>query len=543
MGYGMQPRKKPAAEEPFNPHLGNPGGVGTPRYKGKLRTRTKAQNKRATIGGGLGSAGAAAKKRGTKMTSDFGPGSPHRLRARTNADNAAAKLPKPKQTNKTAAAGSRGTSGSGGSSRSGSGGSSRSGGGSRGGTSASVESSGPATPGRPTGTTPAARGRSKQNTSAGRAAGESTADAQIKDPIKDMFGAARRTLDAEAQKMEAIRQARIADLAKFDEYMKQAREKANGTLQSQFAASAADAASARTAADARVNSLIEQAKGIVQNPDAQAQSGMTAGEQSFGFQQQADGYRSAATAFNQSNLMQRNVERQNEDFARSQDMRSSTENNYNRFLDNLRKERVGLDTEEAKARITQANADRQYALDREAGDFLKDYRQQQLGIEATKAETDRIKVINQANLQRESLKLKAAVEQGRLTLREAEIQARERIAASNVSQKEKDRRTRVAIARIRSGGATASNPAKGAQAGMQKYINEMLAGTYGGKKFTEIDDHGRSNIVRGAVVRLATENPGINARQAWTLMNSVFGGALMESNPQYLRLVNQNFKR
>jgi hypothetical protein len=311
-------------------------------------------------------------------------------------------------------------------------------------------------------------------------------------------------------------------------------------LQQQFAASASDANAARAAGDSRINGLIDQARSLVSNPDAQNQSGMTANNEAFGFQQKADGYRSAANAFSQSNLMERNVNRQNEDFARAQELRTGVDSRYNTWRQNLAKQRGELDTGEIKARIDQQNADRQFGLDQEAADFLKEYRRGQLGVEQTNAETNRLKAISQANYNNESLKLKALVEEGRLTLSQARLQLQDRIAASNSSQKEKDRLTRIGLARLK---ATGGNPAKGAQSGVQKFVADTLTTRYDGKKFGEIDDHGRSNIVRGAIVRLATENPGINARQAWTVMNSFFGGKLMESNPQYLKLVNQNFRR
>lgn len=420
----------------------------------------------------------------------------------------------------------------------------------------------PPAPGRPAGKSPGARGRAQRNTAAGRTSGRDTANAQVdktaqNDPIATMYGAARRSLDAESERMDAIRQQRIADMAKFDQYMAQARAASNTTLQQQYAASAADARSAQANGDQRINDLIAQARAQVSGGALDA-SGITANQESFGFQQKADGAAAASNAFDQANLMTRNVERQDEDFARSQSMRDNLDSRYNTWLSDLSKKRSDLVLQEGQDRFKQQAADRQFALDARAAQFLEDYKRSQLGIAQTNAETARIKAINTANFNRETLKLRAKIADGQMSLSQARLELQARLGKANIAQKERDRLTKIGIAKlnaaarftaaqaraagVKASGTAAKNPSEGAVDTVKSFLSDTLANTYGGKTWDKVDDHGKSETVRGAITALATENPGMSSVAALQVLTSVFGGPLMTSNPQYRSMVESMFQ-
>lgn len=412
-------------------------------------------------------------------------------------------------------------------------------------------SSGTAAVGRPAGTSAGARNRSRQNTSAGKAAGTQTAETVTTTaaPSSSLYDAARRNLQADRDRADAVRQQRVADMAKFDEFMRQAREASNSTLQQQFAASATQAQQTQSDVAARVSALADQLKGQVGgSADVAKAAGITATNQAYGFRAQADAASSAANAFNQSNLMQRNVERQNEDFARSADMRATNNQRYDQFLANLDKQGRNIDLEEAKAKITQANADRQYELDKQSADFLNQYKSAQLGIAQTNAETSRInaqtkqyQIKNQASLNNRKLALQQQVAAGNLTLKQANLQLRREIAASNLSESQKNRAMKLKIAN-----GTAANAMKDSPTWLQKFVTTRMTQN-GVTNFNAGGDPFRAATVRGAIDAMAAQYPNMTQTQATQLLASQFGTELMQSNintpTSYIAQIRARFKR
>lgn len=404
--------------------------------------------------------------------------------------------------------------------------------------------------GRPQGKSKGERDRSRENTAKGREKGEQTAE-ETK-PSSGLFDAARRQLDKEATRMAELRAQRIREMEKFDAYVQQARAQANGTLAQQYAALNQQATEARTGGAARVADLANQAAAQVGGTlGTAAASGITATNDAFGFIHKADGVASAANAFTQANLTTRNTERQNEDLARGRDFRGDIDRNYDEFLTQLDRKRAQLEVDEIKASIEQANADRQFALDEQANEFLQDYRRQQLGIEQTDAETRRLNAetqrqvaINNANYREQSLNLKAQIESGRLTLRQAELQWRKRIDKAKLKSADKDRALRIGLAQIRlaeSADRRASTVTKGGVEYLRKFVNDRVAA--GGKRWNEADDGYRYNTTRAAITALKAQYPNLTATQATQILAAQFGGDYLAGNGHFRDDINRYWPR
>lgn len=399
---------------------------------------------------------------------------------------------------------------------------------------------GPAPVGRPAGSSPGERSRNREAAAAGRTEGAAAADQALS--VSTLFDAARRSLQADRDRMDALRAQRLKDLEKFDSYIQQARQQANSTLQQQFAASAQQAQTSRDQYANRAAELAQQASAQVGSTAIQNAAGIGATNQAYGFRANADGISSASNAFNTASLMQRNTERQNEDFARGGALRSDLDMRYQKALADLDKQGRDIEMQQIKAQIDQQNADRQFKLDQEAADFLRSYRQDQLGVERFKAETERIRITNSATLQKAKLDLEAQVQAGNLSVKEAQLRLRQAIAESDLTEKQKDRAMRLRIAKIRAGGA-AGNPNKDATTFLSSWVKNRLASQGNGATWDQTGDPFKASTVRGAIAALRLQYPQMTQSQAAAALTSHFGSPLMQSNPAYAQLVAQTFKR
>lgn len=402
-----------------------------------------------------------------------------------------------------------------------------SGGGSGTGTKTSV-----GTRGRPPGRSQGARDRNRNAAAEGRQTGAATAAAVKPDPIGELYGAARRQLDDEQRRMDVIRQQRISDMAKFDDYMRQARESSSTTLRQQFADSAQQANAARQASTTSVDQYLTAAKAAVGGPVSN--SATAAQGQSAALAQQGTLAQTNAVTQNQDTLAARNVSRGAEDIARSGELRSGVDNRYQNFLDSVSKQRFNLDLEEKKSRIDQGNKDRQYDLDRQAADFLNQYKMAQLGIAQNDSKTKMFTAQASAAYQQNLLKLR----NGELSLKQALGQVNADLKARGLNIQER----RVKLAEFEAAAKRQKVNTKGAVDAVRKYQTDMLASTFGGATWDRVDDHGKSETIRGAITKLAMDYPGMTWQQATQAMASVFGGDKMKSNPQYRKMIQQRFK-
>lgn len=410
----------------------------------------------------------------------------------------------------------------------------------RGGSGGGGGGGGSAPVGRPAGGSQGERKRTREAGAAGRAQGAAAADEAL--GTSSLFDSARRSLQAERDRQAALREARLRDLEKFDAYIQQARQQANSTLQQQFAASAQQAQTSRDQFANRAAELAQQASAQVGGTAIQNAAGIGATNQAYGFRAQADGVSTASNAFNSANLMQRNTERQNEDFARSAALRGELDLRYNKTLADLDRQGRDLELQEIKATIEQKNADRQYELDRQAAEFLQSYRQGQLGVEQFNAETRRIEITNAATLQQAKLQLEQQVAAGNLTAKQANLELRRAIAQSDLTEKQKDRAMKLRIAKIRAGGA-AGNPNKDATTFLGNWVKNRLASQGNGATWDQTGDPFKASTVRGSIAALKLQYPGMTQSQAAAALTSHFGARLMQSNPAYAQLVAQTFKR
>ena len=412
----------------------------------------------------------------------------------------------------------------------------------------------------------------------GRGAPADTATSVVSSNSSSMFDAARRSVEADRARADAIRAQRVKDLERFDEYMRQAREASNRTLNDHFTASTklAQENVARTAQTAV--SLAQQAAGQVSgNTAILDSSGVTAAAQT------ADANRAANTRIGMENtdaqgyLATRAAERTNEDFARSADLRGSMENKYQNWLTQLDKQDVDIDIKEATAASQAAVAQQKLAIDQQAADFLNQYRQSQLGIQTANAETDRtnaqtrrIQVSNQATAQREGLRLRAMIANGQMSMRQAELSLRQNIAAANLASKEKDRILRQQLGMLRET-RQATSPSLGA---LDKGLAKMLE-TFGSPTaannpmkdttdflgqfvarrvralpsnglipptFQTAGDQFQKETILAAIGALKLQYPYLTASQASEVLGVQFGGGLMVKDPIYAQTVKSSFR-
>lgn len=337
------------------------------------------------------------------------------------------------------------------------------------------------------------------------AAAPATAAATPENPIDSIYNAAGRQLDKQERAAQAQLEARLADQRAFDEYVARVRQQANTTLGDQFAASAANAAKARDASLNTVRSYTDQAIASAGgNQDVLAASGAAANMTSNAFNTAATAQDSAAAQQLQGVLTEYQAGQSNMDLARSANMRSESEADRRATMSDIAQKRFDLSQEQAKARIEQANTDRQSALDQRMADIAEAQAVQKYGLDVYNAETQRIGT-------------KTPEE------RAAERAMEENLNASTIAKNNADAKKALSS----SMGSNAANK-----------VMQDLNGWYGDEMkrlgVASVDDVGdaqsRIEIGRTAVQQLASMHDGLSVEQAYRALRAILPPHVINDN-------------
>lgn len=353
------------------------------------------------------------------------------------------------------------------------------------------------------------------------------------DPITGLYAAARRDIDRRQQVADATRLARLEDQKKFDEWVAQQRGASNQSMQDAFARSAADAQAARQLSYDKVSQLaneaIRQSNGIA---DMLKQAGTDANLGAYGFRTAADAENSSMGAFNTAAQAERFNSQSEADRARAANMVSAYNAQNMRAQEALNQERSQLGLDEIKTRMEQRAADRQYRLDQQAAQFLQGLQEGELQVKQFEAETDRLKVSLTAKQQAEANRIRSAIADGQLTLREAELQLKRK-----GYQLEK-RKQILAEAKERNGGGEADKIRRESVEFLNKWNNDNLA-----QQGLAAAPRGDAGIAyaRSAVQALKAFNRGMTSQAALRTLASVLPGDVLRDN-RILQAIDASFR-
>ncbi|MCW0193389.1 MAG: hypothetical protein OJJ55_19080 [Rhodococcus sp.] len=388
------------------------------------------------------------------------------------------------------------------------------------------------------GSTSAAAGGTKQQKPKGAKATGSAASTTTTttaaapfDEIGSYYEAAGRQLDRQQQIIDAQRLAKMEDQRVFDEWSAKQRATASDTLKSQFEKSAADAQAARQASLDTIKSYAGEALKQAGGTGILAQSGAQSVSDSYGFLQDATAKQGAQGAFNQAALTERNTAQAEADRARASNLMASYNAAQRAGTDKITEQRGNMALQEIKDRMSKTESDRAYELNKVAADYLNQKNETELGIKQYNAETDRMKVLTNADIQRSALALKEQVAQGTLSYQQAMVQIRKDANKLSGTKADKDRAARMAIAKMK--GGSSNDPATAA-----KYFDSWW-------KNSGITDVGTGtqarNYARTAIQALRGAYPQLKAGQALSILTGRLGGSVM-SDPDIRARVASNFK-
>ncbi len=349
------------------------------------------------------------------------------------------------------------------------------------------------------------------------------------DSVETLFGAAQRDIERRQQIAEQTRLNRLQDQKAFDQWVLDQRGRSDQSLSNAFAKSAADATAARQQSLDAVNryagEATRQASGVQGIMDAAGQANDLT---SYGFRQDATAADSAGAAFTQAALSQRQNQQQEGDRARAANMVSSYNAQAAKSKDQLNTERTQLDVKEIEARIDQGNKDRQFQLDQQAADFLRNLKGEELGVKQYSAETDRIKAKLSANAQAESNRIKEQYNQGKLTQGQLNL----KLKAIRI------RDQRRAAARTASGGGNGAKLTQDASKFLTSWNNDTL--TAQGLTGAPQGDVGIA-YARSAVSKLRGFAPGLKVGQAYSMLAGILPGDVM-SDQRIINAITASFK-
>ena len=490
----------------------------TPRTKTPLRSRTTAQEDQATKNGLLYAAGRAAGGVGTEVAGGE-PGSPFRLRTRTVAENRAAdrnagkaKPPKkaspaPKTTPSDAVTAPR-----------------TGGGAPTTGVPASAPQTGAQAPKTGTGSgskkgATATSGGSGASTPAA-APGSAAVDKAPEYPTinwDEYFNPAKRALESSQKANESRRTQNVADWQAFNSWMESKRAEAGSALASQNAAIASSGLEAQKAA---IDASVKAAGG---NADLLRNAGATTTMANAGLAQSG--------LINQQSAEQNYIKNQQDvNAARSARQLSNINNIYNTNAAQIRDKGIELDQtiagkkaqdvmDKYKSDAATFAAQKQYELDQQAAEFLNTLKTGELEVKQYQAQTERIKVKNEATAKQRALQLSLLVEQGKMTRSAADRQLKKEIATAKLTEAAADRATRVLIAGVNK---NRTDMAK-VQTWAQTWKANTLSGDFAGDSFNKLSTDDQNAVMNRSLTALKGAYPNLKRAQVYTILGSLFG--------------------
>lgn len=375
--------------------------------------------------------------------------------------------------------------------------------------------------------------------------------------VNPLWAAARNAVSTQEKLADDNRKASMEDLERFKDWISKEQQKAQETLQERHGVSRAEAEEASTAAEQSLLSMVEAAsKAMGGNSDLMDSAGITSAmERAAALDAGSAGEKLANATSQQAATDRMDVERQanQKQYDEILERINTTYQNEKAFAALQRNAVEGQAAGAqygASAAAEAANAaerrhvrdvnreEYRYAQDfnfrskqaaREAKaeaamqKFLNDYKLAELGVQQQDANTrrinaqsTRIKTRAEAKMAKLRLQLDRQVQQGKMTNAARDRKLRQQIARMNVTQKEKDRITRIALA-----GGSGSGGTKAAQKELRSWFNTTVPNAYG-EEFGRLGGSDKLQVAHQAIDVLSTF-PNLTPSQALAMLRANVG--------------------
>lgn len=361
------------------------------------------------------------------------------------------------------------------------------------------------------------------STTAAGGTGSTTEDDDSLDEINvdTLYSPAFRYLDKQKSVIEEQNKANIADNAAFKAWQDEQRTK------SETALGGALKDIGQQNADAQKNiqdNAVKYTNDALQNlaggsSDIQRLAGLeaAAGQNVLAGQSAAANTANAGTQ--RASIAQYQADQRNVDLARQKNMAASTAAQFYKAQSDLGTQRAGLNEKLAAAKLSEKQSLRTAKADAKTQAFLNSIATGKLDVQKANAETARYSAQAKAEYQKEMA----------------------RIGRMRVSQSEKDRLTRIAVAKLNNSGKAANQAgvAYGKASDAVTNLRDQAVASYGG--FDKMPTHEQGQLIQNAITQLRRRTPNLTRDEANEILTQNFGNRYA-SQDALLALVVKNFK-
>lgn len=344
-------------------------------------------------------------------------------------------------------------------------------------------------------------------------------DTGVEQDVAKLYNPAMRAIARQRDSLGLQNEQRLKSQQNFENWLAQKQGEGAQWLREMQANNQTAAAQAGQAAADKINTTLTSIRGMLGNSAADTlagNGGVAAAENAATNAQDVMTRANAGAASVGSNLAVFNAN-QGLDAARMANLRSVINAEYNRGLADLGNQETTLRTNFAKAVQEGKQQQIQNQLDREAADFMNQYRQGQLAVDQQNADTRAVQAQVDAKYKAERLRIDEAYRAGQLTLRERELQLKAAQAQLRARQK-----------------------ARGKNAGAQRQATDAL-GTwltnqlknYGGgaipgqtASYESLNAADQGQLIHKGIAFLKARHPKLRQAQVLQILNGTYGGRL-----------------
>lgn len=342
-------------------------------------------------------------------------------------------------------------------------------------------------------------------------------DTSVEQDVAKLYNPAMRAIARQRDSLGLQNEQRLKSQQNFENWLAQKQGEGAQWLREMQANNQTAAAQAGQAAADKINTTLTSIRGMLGNSAADTlagNGGVAAAENAATNAQDVMTRANAGAASVGSNLAVFNAN-QGIDAARMANLRSVINAEYNRGLADLGNQETTLRTNFAKAVQEGKQQQIQNQLDREAADFMNQYRQGQLGVEQQNADTRRVAAQVDAQYKAERLRIDQAYRAGQLTLRERELQ----LKAAEAKRK------------ARAGGKN-NNAQRQATDALGTWLGKQLesygSGAIPGQtaSYESLNAAEQGQLIHKGIAFLKARHPRLRQAQVLQILNGTYGGRL-----------------
>jgi hypothetical protein len=327
---------------------------------------------------------------------------------------------------------------------------------------------------------------------------------------------------------DATRQNQLDNLGKINEWYMKAQGQGQEALKSAMTASQGAATTATQAAQGRTQDYLTKAvQALGGNGDLMRSSGVSA---ALTANQQQENVAAQDVAFNERQgqaLQARQDDERAIWSARTDNMRNTINSNHLQRAMGMDQQETALRTEMGKTDLAERQrvqglnesakqAAAQAEIDQSMANFTMGIKSGELAVKQYTAQTERLTARNRANLDAQTLKIKAAG----LDLQSQKLQLQRWVEKQRVSDKEKDRMLKVGLAKL--GGGAGGAGAAGETG--NSYMDAVESNF--GKPLNQLDRHQYGQVAHGLINWLAAKRPNMSRVQAARVLRSYFDSSV-----------------